>query len=182
MTGRRAAGPGSTAYTLTHMYFRGGEGEVTAAAVMCMWQCCMTSPTGLHVGQYRTRHALKQGVCAGPCWYACCRFGHGVSCAMDVFCYLELLGSASRQQLSSALAGRAEQAAADFKQQQQEAGEQQSSSKALLKLLRRHMSARQVRHPFSLHTVSFTPDADWTRLAISCTQGKNITAAFHRRL
>lgn len=87
-------------------------------------------------------------MCWALCWYACCRFGHVVSCAMDVFCYLELLGSASRQQLSSALAERAEQAAADFKQQQQEAGEQQSSNKALLKLLRRQMSARQVRHPF----------------------------------
>lgn len=74
------------------------------------------------------------------------RFGHVVSCAMDVFCYLEHLGSASRQQLSSALAQRADQAAAEFKQQQQEAGEQQSSNKVLLKLLRRHMSALQVWH------------------------------------
>jgi hypothetical protein len=62
---------------------------------------------------------------------------------MDVFCYLGLLGSNSRQQLSSNLAVRAEQAAADFKQQQQEQ-QQGGSNKALLHLLRRQMSARQV--------------------------------------
>lgn len=67
---------------------------------------------------------------------------------MDVFCYLELLSGSSRQQLSSKLADRAQQAATDFQQQQQQPGESgsnnQQDSKALFKLLRRQMSARQV--------------------------------------
>lgn len=84
------------------------------------------------------------------CCAVLCRFGHVVSCAMDVFCYLEALGSSSRQQLSGALADRAQQATQQFKQLQEQAGSQQpgdnssSNDKALLKLLRRQMSARQV--------------------------------------
>lgn len=69
------------------------------------------------------------------------RFGHLVSCAMDVFCYLELLSSSSMQQLSTQLNSRAQQAAEEFQQQQEQ---QQPDSKALLKLLRLQMSARQV--------------------------------------
>jgi N-terminal acetyltransferase B complex non-catalytic subunit len=64
---------------------------------------------------------------------------------MDVFCYLELLGSSGRQQLCDTLAQRAQHAAAAFQQLQQQAPKEQSSNKELLKLLRTHMSALQIQ-------------------------------------
>lgn len=88
---------------------------------------------------------LQAMVLAAVCllsWLCGTRFGHLVSCAMDVFCYLELLSSSSRQQLSTQLDSRAQQAAEECQQQQEQ--QQQPDSKALLRLLRRQMSARQV--------------------------------------
>jgi N-terminal acetyltransferase B complex non-catalytic subunit len=64
---------------------------------------------------------------------------------MDVFCYLELLGSSGRQQLCDTLAMRAQHAAAEFQQLQQRAPADQGSNRDLLKLLRTQMSALQIQ-------------------------------------
>jgi hypothetical protein len=66
-----------------------------------------------------------------------CRFGHVVSCAMDVRSYLPLLTGDTRSALSRQLQQRAEQAAEELQQQQ-------GSSKQQLNLLRLQMAARQV--------------------------------------
>jgi hypothetical protein len=73
---------------------------------------------------------------------AAARFGHVVSCALDLAGYLPLLRGSARQQLAEQLAQLAQQTADDLQQQQQQVAGAASSQQ--LKLLRCQMSARQV--------------------------------------